>query len=185
MHEIMDVKGPKSAVAQGGIHRFDDGRTCPDLLTGLYEYPGFILEITANLGNSNRAGGTMIMGSQGTMTFGRGGVTVTYEPTPGPIAWYGLNGWTRAAREKYLESMGFGGGKKPQMPPTKAPETLKVERGLEHWELFVKSLREGTPSMETAEEGHHAAGAAHLGNLAFRRKRRLRWDIETNKVTEG
>jgi hypothetical protein len=39
--------------------------------------------------------------------------------------------------------------------------------------------------METAEEGHHAAGAAHLGNMAYRKKRRLRWDIETNKVTEG
>ena len=39
--------------------------------------------------------------------------------------------------------------------------------------------------METAEEGHYAAGAAHLGNLAYRKKRRIRWNIETNKVSEG
>jgi predicted dehydrogenase len=185
MHEIMDVKGPKSAVAQGGIFRFDDGRTCPDLLTGLYEYPGFVLEITANLGNSNRDAGTVVMGSGGTMTFGRGGVTVTYEPASSPVGWYGLNGWTKAAREKYLEPLGFGGGKRPPLPPTKAPETLKVERGFEHWEYFLKSLREGTPSMESAEDGHHAAGAAHLGNMAFRKSRRLRWDLTTNKVKEG
>jgi predicted dehydrogenase len=185
MHEIMDVKGPKSAVAQGGIFRFDDGRTCPDLLTGLYEYPGFVLEITANLGNSNRNAGTVIMGSEGTMTFGRAGVTVAYEPAYSPVAWYGLNGWTKAAREKYLEPLGFGGGQRPPLPPTKAPETLKVERGFEHWEYFLKSLREGTPSMESAEEGHHAAGAAHLGNMAFRKKRRLQWDLASNKVSEG
>jgi predicted dehydrogenase len=186
MHEIMDVQGPKSAVAQGGIHRFDDGRTCPDLLTGVYEYPNFILEITANLGNSNRAGaGTLIMGSEGTMTFGRGGVNVTFEPAAGPVAWYGLNGWTKKAREQYLESVGIKPGTRPQLPPTKAPETMAVQRGPEHWEFFLKSLREGGKNMETPEEGHHAAGAAHLGNMAFRKKRRMRWDIDTNKVTEA
>ena len=44
IHEIMDVQGPRSAVSQGGIYRFDDGRTCPDMQIGLYEYPGFTLE---------------------------------------------------------------------------------------------------------------------------------------------
>lgn len=182
MHEIMGVKGPKSAVTQGGIYRFDDGRTCPDLLTGVYEYPGFILEVTANLGNSNRTANDMlIMGSEGTLTTGRGGVQVAFEPAAGPVAYYGLNGWTKANREKYLALLGT----LPKLPATKPPATFPVERGLEHHEYFIKSIREGTPSMETAEEGHHAAGAAHLGNMAYRKKRRMRWDIETNKVTEG
>ena len=186
MHEIMDVKAPYSAVAQGGIYRFDDGRTVPDLLTGVYDYPGFIVEITANLGNSSRAaGGMMIMGSEATLTSNGRGLTVTFEPAASPIASYGLNGWTKAAKEKYLESIGFGGGKRPQLPATKAPQQVAVERGLEHHELFIKSIREGTPSLETAEEGHHAAGAAHLGNMAFRKKRRMSWDIATNKVTEA
>ena len=186
MHEIMDVKAPRSAVAQGGIYRFDDGRTVPDLLTGVYDYPGFILEITANLGNSTRAaGGMLIMGSEGTLTSTGRSVTVTYEPAASPIASYGLNGWTKAAKEKYMESIGFGGGKRPQVPPTKEPQVFPVERGLEHHEHFIKSIREGTPSRETAEEGHYAAGAAHLGNMAFRKKRRMSWDIATNKVTEG
>jgi hypothetical protein len=62
---------------------------------------------------------------------------------------------------------------------------FQVERGLAHHEYFIQSIREGTPSKETAEEGHFAAGAAHLGNMAFRKKRRMNWDLETNKVTEG
>jgi hypothetical protein len=181
----MDVKGPRSAVAQGGIYRFDDGRTCPDLLIGLLDYPGFTLEITANLGNTTGGVGMAILGSEGTLTTGRGGVQVTFEPASSAVASYGLNGWTKENREKYLASEGFGAGKREQLPPTKPPQTFAVQRGFEHEELFIKSLREGTPSVETAEEGHHAAGAAHLGNLAYRKKRLMRWDIASNKVSEG
>ena len=186
LHEIMDVQGPKSAVVQGGIFRWDDGRTCPDQMTGLYEYPGFVLEITANLCNSTSgAGNTLVMGSEGTMNIGTRNVVVTHEPETSPVAYYGLNGWTKAATEKYLVSMGLGGNKRPNLPPTKPTQTLTVERGLEHHELFIKALREGTKSLESAEEGHCAAGAADLGNLAYRKKRRMNWDIKTNKVTEG
>jgi predicted dehydrogenase len=184
-HEVMDVKGPSSVVAQGGIYRFDDGRSCPDLLTAVYEYPNFLLEVTANLGSSRRSTGFIVAGSEASLSFGRNSVQVTFEPPAGPVAWYGLNGWTKAAQEKYLASLGFGGGKRPPVERAKAPQEFPVERGLEHHEYFIKSLREGSPSMETAEEGHHAAGAAHLGNMAYRKKRRLRWDIETNKVSEG
>jgi hypothetical protein len=56
---------------------------------------------------------------------------------------------------------------------------------MEHWQLFIQTLREGAPNRETPEEGHMAAGAAHLGNLAYRKKRRMKWDHETNKVSEG
>lgn len=182
-HEIMNVKGPQSVVAQGGIYRFDDGRTCPDLLTAVYEYPGFLLEITANLGSSRRTTDLLVAGSEASLSLGRNAVQVTFEPPPGAVAWYGLNGWTKAAREKYLASVGFTGNRRS--PQAKPPQEFPVERGLEHWELFIKSLRDGSPSMETAEEGHHAAGAAHLGNLAYRKRRRLRWDLESNKVSEG
>lgn len=185
LHEMMDVKAPRSAVAQGGIYRFDDGRTCPDLLTGVYEYPGFILEITANLGNSRRTTGTVVTGSEGSLTLGPRSVQVTFEPAGGPVAWYGLNGWTKAAREKYLESLGLGGGKSAQAPPVKPPQEFPIERGLEHWQYFIESLRENKPSRETAEEGHCAAGAAHLGNMAYKRGRRMKWDIATGKVTEA
>jgi predicted dehydrogenase len=185
MHEIMDVKGPRSAVAQGGIFRFDDGRTCPDLLTGVYEYPGFVLEVTANLGNSRRFTGFTVMGSEGSLTMTNRSVQVTFEPTPGPVASYGLNGWTKVARAKYLESLGIADGKEPRATPAKPPQDFPVERGPEHWQLFVESVRDGKPSRETAEEGHHAAGAAHLGNMAYKKGRRLRWNLETNKVTEA
>jgi hypothetical protein len=62
---------------------------------------------------------------------------------------------------------------------------LPVERGLEHNELFIQSLRDGSPSMETAEEGHNAATAAHLSNMSYRQGKKLFYDAQNFKVTEG
>lgn len=184
LHEMMDVKGPTSAVAQGGIFRWNDGRTCPDLLTGVYEYPGFILEITANLGSARQTQVVLVAGSEASLTLTPHSVQVTFEPPVDPVPSYGLNGWTNAAKQKYLEST-FGAGQRPRVPQRKDPQEFPVENGLEHWEYFIESLREGKPSRETAEDGFYAAGACHLGNLAYRKGRRMRWDLETGKVTEG
>ena len=185
LHEMMDVKSVKSAVAQGGIFRFPDGRTCPDLLSGLLEYPNFIVEITANLGSSRRATEALVAGSEASLTLTSKGVLVTFEPTPGPIAYYGLNGWPKALIERYMQSMGFGGGNRPVVPPTKPPQEFPMERGLDHNELFIKSLRDGSPSMETAEEGHNAAAAAHLANLSYRQGKKFNYDAQNFRVTEG
>ena len=70
----MDVAGPKSVVSQGGIYRFDDGRTVPDVMNSVYEYdPGFLADVYVNLGNSQEMHGTLIMGSQGTLAVGSRG----------------------------------------------------------------------------------------------------------------
>jgi predicted dehydrogenase len=186
LHEILDVTGPTSAVAQGGIFRFDDGRTCPDLLTGVFEYPSFILENTCNLGNASRASeGIVIMGSEATMVVNDRNLNLTFESPASPVGWYGLNGWTRKAKGQYLESLGLKPDAKPERSSPKPAEVVKVQPGLEHWELFVKAIREGGQNPETPEEGHNAAAAAHLGNMAYRKKRRIAWDSKTNKVTES
>lgn len=186
IHEILDIKAPpKSAVAQGGIFRFPDGRTCPDLLVGVMEYPDIIIEITANLGSSRRATETMVTGSEASLSFTRRGVLVTFEPTPSPVAFYGLNGWPKALREKYLESMGIVGGQRPQTPPTKQPEEIPVEQGYSHQEWFIKAIRENLPSPESAEEGHNAATAAHMGNLSFRKGKKIRYDPAAFKAIES
>ena len=71
------------------------------------------------------------------------------------------------------------------MPVAPSAKEIAVESGPQHHEYFILSLREGLPSKETAAEGHYAAGAAHLANIAFRKGRRAHWDLKTNTVIEA
>lgn len=186
LHEIMGVQGPKSVVSQGGIYRWDDGRTVPDLMSSVYQYePGFVADISVNFGNSQETPHT-IMGSQGTLVLGRR-LTVYPEPTPDAAQEYGTTGWPKGLRSQYYESLGWTADGKPKTPPPppKPAQEIAVERGRQHHEYFIQSLRDGSPSRENASEGHYAAGAAHLANLAFRKGRRMQWDLKTGKVTQG
>ena len=56
------------------------------------------------------------------------------------------------------------------------------ERGQSHNWYFIDSIRNNKPSRENAEEGHFAAAAAHLCNLAYRHKTRASWNPATAKV---
>jgi predicted dehydrogenase len=183
LHEMLDVRAPKSVVAQGGIFRWNDGRTVPDVLSAVFEYDGFLVDLYANLANGRGGGNPIIaMGSDGTLTFdARGALFFSSEPPPPAVPSDGLNGWPKALKDRFLASV----VKSAVAPPPKPDQEIKIERGLEHYEYFVQSLREGLPSKETAEEGHCAAGAAHLGNLAFRKGRRMKWDVASNQVSEG
>jgi predicted dehydrogenase len=186
MHEFMGVTGPKSVVSNGGIYRWDDGRTVPDVMNSVYEYPeGFLVDMYVNLGNSHGISGTVVMGTEGTLMIPergaqRGKLVVYPEPDFPQAQRYAVNCWPEKMRQEYFASF-----PKPGRPESKPAQEIPLERGLQHHEYFIKSLREGSPSMETAADGHYAAGAAHLANLAFRKGRRMHWDLKTNKVSEG
>lgn len=191
LHEIMDVVGPKSVVSQGGIYRWNDGRTVPDVMNSIFEYPGFIADLYVNLANGRMPHGTFIMGDKGTLAmgeYGRKGDSLVLHPEAEPPAAqrYGTNAWPEAMRRQYFQSLGFTPDGNPPQPPAPAVEkTIPVERGPSHYEYFILSLRENTPSREDAEAGHYAAGAAHLANMAYRREQRMRWDLKTSNVTAG
>ncbi len=191
MHEFMNVTAPKSVVSQGGIYRWNDGRTVPDLMQSVFEYPeGFLASMHVNLGNGRGSGGatTIISGNEGTLVFeGRGKVVLYPEVILPDVQRYGSLAWPKAKREKYFEDNGCnpdGSWKTPPAPP-KPMQEIAIERKLSHQELFIQSIRDGLPSQESAAVGHAAAGSAHLANLAFRKGRRMHWDVKTGKVSEG
>ncbi len=189
LHEFMDVVAPVSAVAHGGILRWKDGRDLPDIQHAVLEYePGFMVDTYVNLNNAHPLHGTAIMGTEGTLMMERQGLTFYPEMPPPRAQSYGVNGWPRALREQYYEPLGYTADGKPKDPPPsrKEPETIEVTRsGLRHQDYFVKSIREGTPSRENARDGHYAAAAAHLINIACNRGRRVRFDRQTSAVHDG
>jgi predicted dehydrogenase len=188
MHEFMDVAGPKSVVSQGGIYRWNDGRAVPDLMQSIFEYPeGFLASMHVNLGNGRGSGSsTIISGSEGTLVFeGRGKLVLYPEVILPNVQRYGSLAWPKAMRSKYFEENGCNpdGSWKTPPPPAKPMQEIAIERRVSHQELFVRSVRDGLPSEESAAVGHAAAGSAHLANLAFRKGRRMYWDVKTGKVS--
>lgn len=182
VHEIMDVRAPKSVVSQGGIYKWNDGRTVPDLLNSLLDYNGFITDICVNFENTLTPRGVHILGSEGSMTLAGNRLTVYSEPAY-PDVEPNL-AWPRDMRLAYLEAHGYtpeGKPKVPLVPPQ--PKETAVERGPSHFEYFLQSIRDGTPSRENATEGHFAAAAGHLANIAYREGRKVSWDLDTGKVS--
>ena len=161
-------------------------------MNSVYEYePGFLADVYVNLGNSREMHGTLIMGSQGTLSVGsrgRRGAALTLHPEPvfHEAQRYGTNGWPKEMRRQYFERLGYTAEGRPKTPAAAPPppQEISIERGLEHHEYFIKSLRDGSPSKENASEGHFAAGAAHLANIAYRSGRRVHWDLKTGAVKE-
>lgn len=188
MHSMLDVTAPVSAVAQGGIYRWDDGRTVPDVLNAVFEYPQkFVADMYVNLGNSKPLTETAIMGSEGTIVLDRGGMMLYPEPEPIDVQRYAIACWPEKMRQEYYESKGFTpeGRPKTPLPQPKPAQKIEIQRPPSHQEEFIAAIREGKPRVETATQAHHAAGAAHLANMAYRKGRRMQWDLATGKVREG
>jgi predicted dehydrogenase len=185
LHEVMQVDAPASVVSQGGLWFWKDGRTVPDVLESVFEYrEGFLAQMCVNLKNTGPTGGSVIYGSRGTIVWEPRKIMVYPEPEDRDVQLYGTNGWPKAMREQYLKSKGVDpANPRAGWPERPQPKPYTVERGPGHADYFVQSIREGKPSRENATEGHAAAGAAHLANMAYRESRRMTWEFENNKVT--
>jgi predicted dehydrogenase len=186
LHEVMDVPAPVSVVSQGGIYRWKDGRTVPDVLNSVYEYPGeFVADLYVNLGNSAGERGMLIMGSKGTLKVGMRSLTLQAEPSMPDVQRYATAAWPEKLRTEYFEARGFTGDGRPKkpLPAAPKPEEILVDRGTSHLEHFLLSVREGVPSKENAWDGHAAASAAHLANLSYQQGRRLKWDWKTGVIS--
>jgi predicted dehydrogenase len=186
LHEVMNVKAPVSVASFGGLWKWNDGRNVPDVMNSLFEYKeGFVADIYVDLANSSPTRGYTIMGDQGTLIDERGKLVQYFEPVDHNVQSYGTLQWPKGLRAAYYEERGWTAEGRPKqpLPPPKQPLEIKIERGPSHAEWFIISLREGKPSRENAEEGHFAAGAAHVANMAYRQGKRLKWDHKTNKVT--
>ena len=175
LHEVMSVDAPSSVVSQGGLFRWKDGRTVPDYMSSIYEYPGFLAELSVNQCNGHVPRTMYVLGTEGTLEVAADKVVHHFEAKSENVQRYGSLSWPRAQRTKYLAT------RKPTAAHEK-PREVKIEQGPSHTDLFLVSLRESKPSVEDAREGHLAAGAAHLANMAYKSGRRMTWNTKTNSV---
>ena len=178
MHEIMNVKAPIAAVSAGGNYKWKDGRTVPDVMNSLLDYSeGFVVDVYVNQANSQQPRGIFFYGDEGTMQIDFRRIIVTPEPKESAAQEYGSIKFPKKMRDEYLAK--YAADPRPTRPE---PKEVPIERGQSHNWFFIDSIVNNKPSRENAEEGHYAAAAAHLCNLAYRKGTRATWDPATGKV---
>src|SRR5262245_5961894 len=87
LHVITSSLGPTRIMASGGLRYWKDGRDVPDVMLGLSEYPkterhpAFTLSLKVNFADHSGGEETFrFAGTEGVMTMGRDGVTITRKP---------------------------------------------------------------------------------------------------------
>ncbi|HKQ74870.1 MAG TPA: Gfo/Idh/MocA family oxidoreductase [Blastocatellia bacterium] len=154
-HWYLDVTAPVSVMTSGNRYVLD--WECPDTITSVLDYPkNFSVTYHGTMASSVDDGGLEIRGMKGTMKLDRNHVAV-----------YPEGG----------ELIGRLGAMKP--------EILIESRGdgtIPHIRNFldcVKSRKTPTANIRVAVE---AARAAHLGNLALKQERRIKWNAQQERI---
>lgn len=156
IHEILGLTQPKSVAANGGIFRWNDGRTVPDLLNALFLYPeDILLDMCVGQtysGPGDFARGTQFIGSEATMYVGRrfnrptgnfqnmtpaqrrrlfGGGVIEIHPEPpsrnGDVMVIPTNSWPKAMRQEYFAANGAGPDGRLLDPPKPAGKVQEIK----------------------------------------------------------
>ncbi len=192
MNQILGLGIPRSAVSSGGIYFFKDGRTVPDVLHTVFEYPerDLTLMYSATLA-SNRRRGRVIMGHDGTMELGSS-VTV-----------YADNASTRF-REKIdagiidpnLPVFTYSPGLKNVDAITSPTEQYFAGKGLMHTyrggkrvdttylhiREWLDCIRNGGQTSCNIDQAFEEAMTAHMGTIAFKENRKVLWDPDSERI---
>ena len=159
----MGIKAPGSALSVGGKFGFpDDAEETPDTQQVLWSFPEFSMlweHATAiDRGPEARNHGVAFHGNNGTLVVDRGG-------------------W-----EVYPEVATVDG--KPQYKLTAFPRRSvgNDQSHLEHVKNFLNCMRTRQLPRSDVEVGHNSMIACHLGNIAFRLGRQIRWDADNERM---
>jgi predicted dehydrogenase len=162
----MGVTAPTSAVSVGGKFGFpDDAEETPDTQQALWEYDGYsmIWEHATNIGQGPymRDHGVAFHGNNGVLVVDRAG----WEVFPETV--------TRSSRKAY------------RMAGEPRRGTGSADMHLEHVRNFLGCIDTRDKPRSDVEVGHNSMIACHLGNIAFRTKRRINWDVKNERVIGG
>ncbi|MDE3178022.1 MAG: Gfo/Idh/MocA family oxidoreductase, partial [Acidobacteriota bacterium] len=159
----MQVEGPEVITALGGRFYIDDNATTPDTLQVTYQYPHFIAVYENRWSNANsmenHGYGMEFHGTDGTLFIDRGGFEVFPEK-----------------RELGGKSVTVGAA-------------MKMERvndaHFDHVRNFLDCVKSRARPVSDVEIGHRSTSVCLLGNVAYRSKQRIVWNVENQEIIEG
>ncbi len=179
MHWFLGVKGPKSVASSGGRVALPGPGETPDIQEALYEYPDFVATYSCreiSRGRVDAGGGLEFFGTKGSMTIGRSGFEIFPDMQIDP----------ESAIPRFKGHPGGGpkgAGRKPE-PWTQAmkePGSSDEQFNL-HVRNFIECIKSRNLPVSDVEQGHQVATACHLGNIALRTGRKIRWDADKEQI---
>jgi predicted dehydrogenase len=165
VHQIMGEDRPRTVSAVSQRYGLQGIGEIPDVLQVTYEYPGFVLNYEAVMMNGQGAPGR----TPGHRYYNMSG---NYNRPHGE-AYYGNKGTIFCDRIGY--EVYFEDGREPARQNTTDATAV-------HAQHFVACVRGTEKQRATALTGHRATIVAHLGNLAVKLGRKIRWDGERERI---
>jgi predicted dehydrogenase len=185
MNQVLGLGIPHSAVSSGGIYFFKDGRTVPDVLHTVFEYPELDLTLmySATLASNRKRDATMELGSSMTIYADRGSTRYKEKLDAGiidpdlPIFTFtpGLKNVDAitSPTEQYFAGRGlmytYRGGK-------------RVDTTYLHLRDWLQCIRNGGQPGCNIDEAFEEAMTAHMGTLAFKENRQVFWDPVNERI---
>ncbi len=162
---------PTEISALGGKFYIKDNTETPDTLQVTYRYPsGFVATYERRAANSqsmfDHDGGILFCGTKGTMFLDRGGYKIVPEKLP-------RNPADPGPRPELVAQM-------------EASEMKAVDSGnSNHWANFLECVRTREKPISDVEVCNHSTATCLLGNVAYRSKLKLDWDLQQWTVAQA
>lgn len=157
VHMFMGKDVPSSASAAGGIYYYKDGRTAPDTINVLLQYPGpkeFTATFEATLVPSIKGEAIEICGTEGRL-------------------------WIDRSRYEYYPV----GAKQPaEVVQAEVIQGVRDSLTQDHVNNFLECVKTRNRPNGDVLIGHRSAQASHLGNIAYEQKRRIDFDPQREEI---
>ncbi len=147
----LNARGPVSVSAYGGRYEIKDGGQTPDVQEVLYNFSDAIVSWSGREVNRTRDEYLVFHGTKGTLSIMRNGYAIE------PETW-------RKREKPEIERRSAKGD----------PNDMQTR----HIRNFLDCIKSRQRPIADVEEGHLTAVMCHLGNIATRLGRSLKWDAE-------
>jgi len=168
----MQVEGPSVITGQGGKYYIKDNAETPDTLQVTYEYrsPDFVCVYENRWDNANsmygKGYGIEFHGTDGTLFVDRSGFEVIPETRNEPSQ--------------------HGHGKTQEVARTASMQMKSVnDSHFDHVRNFLDCVKSRQRPIADIAIGHRSTSVCLLGNVAFRSKERIEWDVKNQKLISG
>jgi predicted dehydrogenase len=153
----LNAPGPVAVAGFGSRLSLDDGGETPDVQEVIYQFPGVVVTWSVREMNSAPRPTLEFHGTKGTLTINRNG--------------YQIKG----------ERWGSGQERKVQMEDATMAGNGSEQHKL-HVRHFIDCVKSRQRPIAEVEDGHLTAAMCHLGNIATRLGRSVRWDPEKEQI---